>query len=457
MLFVLNIKVIAQWIGDTIPPNNINFSGPCALDALNDPNYVPGTTWQGPKYFKVCLDSDQVIPNCCYWIVYYDRKPKEYEQRFYEPPYPTFQLERYEINVTGITFDGVNCEKRSKGEILLEFYNGVLQKNWETDTNFFLRFFWIYIDSTSYGYAGQSSGGGWPMDVYTTGGCFRTDTQDTLDCYLDSFCCHTRVQVEWERYPYKKVWASDTAYPSLREYEVYKPKFDSSSNYWVKEHCVEPCELSKCNDIKMVHYYPMACPAPCIYPNDTVRWEVKPDLSIPLLPWCPNCNLKVSYKLRVSNLCPEAGVTTFNDILLDDIEIDSTTLCDPNCFRNIPMQMIHSYVVDYLTENMFENYPAPNQCDTNYRIFQSSCWGDFFQEGWTQYYADYENYSGNILTRYWPPFRYLNPCTPYNCCWTKYQICTDQEGHHNPTRIETQSDQTPCWAPTNCTFLCGEE
>ncbi|OGU58769.1 MAG: hypothetical protein A2X64_00580 [Ignavibacteria bacterium GWF2_33_9] len=432
------------------PPINIKTPAPClGRGTINyhyggyDSYIIPDWSTE-PNYKKICSDdflpADESLGHCCYWIVYHDRLKTLYDLN--QNPFYV-----YETNVTAIIYEGEGCKKRTQGEIIQNFqrilYNEVRTEHPEYAP-------WGAPDGGAFEYNGQYLGTFFVF--YSTGRCLDSLNQ-LCNNYTHTYCCQSNkflylesdnsLNIDSLVLVWNKYQKQDTVYYMGDEWDGT----DSTYN----ENFV-PCNcISFCDNIMFAPNQDRLCYPPC----DDAKWEVPEDSPLPVpIPNCPNCFVNVAYKYRETYPCPEYEEATFNDISIDEIEIDSLSPCN-QC--NLNVFAIHNAVVDYLLKNAFNNYPQPGDSNTHYRIFKASCWSDFFDPGWYQYFKDDNNQIDSV---WYPSVRVLKDCGPSNCCWQRYTISTDFDPPYEKTYtiIDSGGSIEPCYIrPYPCTFICEPE
>ena len=365
----------------------------------------------------------------CHYTIYYHERTQ---------PCPDLCGPLYETNVVAIVYDGMGCDQKTNGEIVFAFLQSLYQHEmWQQPyTNYYPMC--LIIDDPQYDYYTN-------IDSWSTGDCYTFDEQGIkIPCDENHYCCRTHIWFDYN--PNTGRITFDSTYKGYKDQPVIRSVY-TGSGHDITE-C--PCEWD-CNTVmrtpKIANYN--TSNAPC---SDN-PWVVEPVVMLPVA-GCPTCSVEVHYKIRESNPCPLINMSTFNDISLDEIRLTFDGTCDSICVSMIPMQDIHSQVVNYLLTNKFNHYPDPGHCETYYRLFQSSCWSDFYDEGYWHYWRSNEPPYG-IDSAYYPSERVMRQCQPSNCCWSQYQICTPPAGPPY-TLLEQYSDPEPCYiAPYPCEFICN--
>ncbi len=405
-------------------PISLNSPTPCEDLFPNAPQ------WDGPKYHRICTDSipdlnQQGFKKCCYWIVYHDRV------RITTSPKPGGGVNTcyfYEVNVTSIVYEGEDCKKRTKGEIINAFHESIFKLESISHPNYFTK----CGDPTNI----QNN----TMLFYSTGGCYEMDAggeiiYDELGYPIPcdpsiNFCCQYSKQVHVEN---SVVVDIDTIIGSNSYPITYV--YDSTQS-----HCINPCQKS-CDEVLTIPYIELSCNTPC----NTGVWTSKPPKEF-TIPGCPDCKVKVYYANRPTNPCLEIGMNNYHDLRLDLIEADSIS-CS-NC--TLSMQAIHSFVVDELIKTGFDSYPQNNTMNPYYRVFYSSCWTDFYSEGCCP--------DSNGVFNF-PTERVIKPCRGDLCCIKKYTIATDDNGNRTYILNEVIIPETNN-CPIDiypCVFMCGDD
>lgn len=389
--------------------------------------------WSGPNYKQICTDTIPALnkpgfQKCCYWIVYYDRVDSTYEWDNKVTPRVRYLKIDYEVNVTSVIYDGMDCHKRTNGEIVHAFENIIMKQKALEFPDYF----------TKHGYP-ETPNTNFSQEFYSTGGCYEKNSDGTVkkDIFgypiqCDStiqFCCSYTKQIYLSN---GIVTTVDSIFNGVNTiYDVY----DSTGN-----NCNSPCQKG-CDEVLLIPYVELNCFAPC----DQGLWVPKPPMIV-TIPGCPNCMIRVTYSNRVTSPCAEIGLNNFMDLRLDRIEADSAS-CS-NCV--LPMKTIHSLVIDELIKTGFAGYPSNGFSSPYYRVFYSSCWSDFYSEGCC---PD----SNGVFN--WPSERVIKPCIGDLCCIRKYTISTDSYGQRTyilneiiiPQSIECPINIYPC------VFICGDD
>lgn len=387
-----------------------------------------------PKWYRICSDTvsnlqGQGLGTCCYWIKYYDR---------------TISLndgaKTYQTNVVAIIYEGTDCEKRTKENIIQEFQEALYQKIANENPSFYEDF---ALPSNWYSAS-------IPTDYYTTGGCFQTMNGDIiyglgkipLNCNENIYCCKRTKQLNLLRGYGDKIYVTsiEPILPQHTEpfFEVFKVPDGGT--------CPSPCK-SSCENVLMRSTIDSNCDTPC----DEGEWEQK--VKQIQIPNCPDCFVKAKFSVRTTPPCPQFGNMEANDILLEEIFVDDDPT-GPCALCNLPSQYIHQIVFQTLVKEDFPNPPiGNNKCQNNYRFFQSSCWHDNLIEG---HWENEPEYPYNLI---WiKPYRMIYKCAGNNCCKRTFRICTDATGKLlTPVQIGIpESTSINCdYSPLPCFFICN--
>lgn len=403
-------------------PPNIATPSPCYVGSQQQQG------WSGPCYYRICSDTVQGLggiqqPKCCYWVVYYQRMIPDPSQSGYE---------RYETNVTGIFYDGDDCEQRSRGQIIHAFQNALWKKlNYDNPTFF----------DNHYMPSGSGIGGSY---FYSTGGCFQKDAigdvvyddfGNPVNCDEDIYCCRYYKQVHYmtDFSGVRRITKIDSL-NSENPNPVYEvTKFGTSIL------CSATCKKA-CDNVLMEDASVILCDAPC---NENA-WSNIIEKLVPI-PGCPGCEVTVKFRKRTTSPCPQYGIESANDINLLSFEFEYDTLAPPTpcSLCALSLHGMHSAVVDYLLKNEFDNKPPNNQCRNYYRVFQSACWFDHLRDAYTAY------------NRYYPPTRVMRECEPVNCCVQRYRLCANHSGQITYELLSSEVDYIDChFYPWPCVFIC---
>jgi len=410
--------------GQTPAPPNISTPSPCMVGSQQQQG------WSGPCYYRICSDTVQGLggiqePKCCYWVVYYQRIIPNSAQLGYE---------LYETNVTGIFYDGEDCELRSRGQIIHAFQNALYKKLDNDDPTFFDDH---YMPSD--GDSGVAS-----QYFYTTGGCFEEDSNGDVvydefgkpvNCDSDDYCCQYTKQVHYKKnyLGETKIWRID----SLNS-ENPNPVFEVTKN-GDDALCSGSCKWA-CDNVLMEDAATILCDEPC---NDA-DWSNLIEKQVPI-PGCSPCEVTVKFRKRTSSPCPQYGMESANDIYLHSFEWVDDTLAPPTPCTSCTLDVhgMHSAVVDYLLKNEFDNKPPNNQCKNYYRLMQSACWFDHLRPEYTAY------------ERYYPPTRVMRACGEESCCVQHYRLCANMNGVITYQLLSSEAESIDCHVyPWPCVFIC---
>jgi len=420
IIFFSNNKLFSQ-------PTEIVTPTPCIGFGIGVVGCDHNETWSAEPKTKTIS-----IGECQYTIYYHDRIRQ----------CPQLCGPMYETNVVAIVYAGMGCPHKTNGEIVFAFLQSLYENEmWQQP---YINYYPMCLirDHPDWDFYAD-------FDTWATGDCFTLDEHGIkVPCDSNHYCCHTIIRFDYKWDP-ERPTSSITLDSTYNDEPVVRSVY--TINGFEEPEC--PCE-SDCNTVirtpKIANYN--TCNAPC---SDN-PWVVEPVEMVPLSE-CPTCSVEVHYKIRESNPCPQINMSTFNDISLDEISLTFDGICDSACVGTIPMNDIHSEVVHYLLKNKFKHIPAPGNCATYYRLFQSSCWSDGYDGGYWHYWRSYEPPYG-IDSAYIPGERVMRQCEPSNCCWSQYQICND--GGNPPviryTLYDQYSDPEPCYfMPYPCEFICN--
>lgn len=383
--------------------------------------------WSGPIVEKICTDefgewgASDGKGVCCYWIVYHERTIN------------TNPTERYETNITEIFFEGEDCEERSRGDIIHRFQE-FLYKSKPYD-------FFAYHAGTYDPYVPATDwSGSATMTFYTTGGCYQKDSEgntiyneegEPLPCNPDDYCCKYEKQVFLN---HGEVTGIDSII-GLNNEPLFVSRKDTMPFTF---NCPSSCNKA-CDNVSMEHLVNLTCNLPC---NETA-WGPEEETDIDI-PGCAGCKITVIFRKRTTPPCPEFGMESVNDIQLFGLKYNYES--GQPCYTcSVSDQTLHTIAMQYLLNNIFTDLPAPDNCKTNYRIIQSSCWHEHFLR---------EDHP------WLPRQRMLYACYPNNnCCMKRYKICRDINGNLLPPELlYTSSTEEDChFAPYPCLFICDPE
>lgn len=419
-------------VGQTPPPPPIKTPSPCMVGSQ------PQQGWSGPNpcYYRICTDTVWSLggpsePKCCYWVAYHQRIIPNAQGSGYEA---------YEINVTGIFYDGDDCELRSRGEIIHAFQNALYAKLSYDNGDFFRNHY------------AQGSSGSATMHFYSTGGCFQEDENGDViydefgkpvDCDTLKYCCEYNKQVFYTSYLGNiRIFNSSTEPPDQGKDRVdsligtnENPVFNVHKNG-----DFQVCNCKKaCDNVLMEDAATILCDAPC----NEAYWSNLIEKQVPI-PGCSPCEVTVKFRKRTTSPCPEYGMESANDIYLHSFEWVDDTLAPPTPCTSCTLDVhgMHSAVVDYLLKNEFDNKPHNNQCKNYYRIMQSACWFDHLRDAYTAY------------GRYYPPQRIMRACGEESCCVQRYRLCADNLGAITYELLSSEANVDCHYYPWPCIFVC---
>ncbi|MBX3043818.1 MAG: hypothetical protein KIT33_13945 [Candidatus Kapabacteria bacterium] len=373
--------------------------------------------WGEKKEKRICTDDlynwgvDDGYEKCCYTIVYY------------EAVLHGEQTTQFLSNITAIIYEGEDCKLRTKGEIIHKFHE------------------WLY-KSKPYGFFSYEThpygiiiNGSSTMDMYiTSGGCFQKNGNGDIEytngipnsCNSSVYCCRYSKQIDIENGVVQSV---DSLLPGNLNPQILV--YDNTPN---QISCPSSCKHT-CDNVMMEEAI-FLCNPPC----NTGFWSAEKTKKIEI-PGCPSCTVTVAFRTRTTSPCPEFESESFNDIYLDRIEFYDSYM-DPCYHCQMPDQYIHSTVMDHLINNEFSQSPGPNECDEYYRVIQSACWHEHYQDG---------DPSIDL-----PPKRILLKCGDDNCCVHRYKLCRNIEGDLLPPELlsSTSTSQGCHFYPYPCIFVC---
>lgn len=394
------------------PPYEIDTPEPCNYYSSGD--FCPYTAWGSQdQYQKV------VIGGCTFWVVYRDRTCSSGQSGTI-----------YETNITGIIYSGTGCDTLSNAIVMQKFreerYAQVFLQHpdWYPWCNGTLN----DTLTTMYSYSTAQCN-----QLDNNGHILLDDSFEPVPCDSHQYCCRRSLWFSKE-YGQLKI---DTLNPQYIQFKEIGWKEGSN-----RDTCQLPCK-SDC-------YQPLRTKniSPCLI--DTCSsyefgvWQVKK--AVIDLPFCTECKITIDFKVRTINNCPALSGETINDMIIDNMElncpfrIDSIPRAlDSACLASVPKDSIYNYAMDYLIKNQFLIYPPIGPPKRYYRIFKSSCWADFFTEGWEG----------------WPSRRVFNECVPESCCWMQIELTTLPDNSHIYNILYTVPDTINCLAPYGCFFYCG--
>jgi len=391
------------------PPNEIQTPQPCTSYNIELSSCI-STPWSLVKNYKKII-----INQCVFWVVYHDRVCQ------LNPP----NKPMYQVNVVAIIYSGATCDNYTNNQILFMFYQDVynehfnLQPDWYTDG---LQTIFTYSTAN----CNQKDANG---NVVIDSASFQPVPCDTFQ-----YCCQRTLWIEPLQYNLKV----DTLNPQGKLYEKIR-KSQSLDTCLCFSYCYNPLRTKNTS--------------PCLNDTcsfvDSTKWTIKRIL-LPLpssSPTCEQCSIVVDYKTRESNYCPSLNDSTYNDIIIDNIELDcpfsidsAIAFQDSLCLSSYPQAFIYNHTLDLLIKQGFLKYPENGKSSTYYRVFKSSCWADFFSPG----------YEG------WPSRRVFRECESDNCCWMRIKLNVSNSGVKSYEILySTSSNLQNCYAPYPCYFNCA--
>lgn len=138
---------------------------------------------------------------------------------------------------------------------------------------------------------------------------------------------------------------------------------------------------------------------------------------------CPGCQIKFYYWYR-TNAC---GI--WNDIQLGEITVSLSCL---SCYT---IEEIVSFAKDkMIRDGALPKPDSTDPCETNWRAFNSSCWGE-------------KEENGEII---------ILPCEPAQCCWQILEVCGIGNDEIDYTVIDSYApnEEVCLYWPHECTFVC---
>jgi hypothetical protein len=138
---------------------------------------------------------------------------------------------------------------------------------------------------------------------------------------------------------------------------------------------------------------------------------------------CPGCLISFNYWYRPS----ECGY--YHDIQLGNITISLQCL---SC--GYSANDIVQFAIDKMIRDNTISKPDSGNCDTFWRAFNSSCWGEWDNDG----------------------VHVFKPCLPAQCCWKVLEVCGEGGGQISYTTIDSYApDPEDCLVyPYPCEFTC---
>jgi hypothetical protein len=397
------------------PPYEIPTPSPCNY-FQEELGFCINVNWSTERKFKKII-----IDQCAYWIIYHDRICVSQQ-----PGYENL----YQINVVGIVEKGTNCENLSNTQVLLKFYNIIYNE--------------IFLEQPDWypwhnGALGEER---ITVPTFTSAGCYQSDSLNNIvlnsffepqPCDDNQYCC--------ERFLWFSKINNTLRIDSTNQQNELQEYVLSKIGDTTKVYCETPC-ISEC--VKPLRTYNISsCYNDTCSVVDSTLWVIKKS-SIPLIQ-CPGCSVIINYKARRSNYCPAMGDSTYNDIVVDNFELDCPfsadsieNFVDSLCMSSYPLNEIYFLTLDYLIKNGFVTYPENGKTSSYYRIYKSSCIADFFSEG----------FEG------WPSRRVFTECGVENCCFMKIKMMTDYSGNRTYEIISSGSTSFQCLAPYGCYFHC---
>ena len=165
-----------------------------------------------------------------------------------------------------------------------------------------------------------------------------------------------------------------------------------------------------------------------------VKWSIDTEIGSFPDSLCPNCYISYEYWYRfIEDTCKDlAAAIGTKDLQLRFVE------SSPGCDLCYSKQEIYEIAIKHLlTNNVLLNHRKP-QYDTLWRVFQTSCWGEWWDEI-DQVYK-------------------IRGCLPDdNCCWEQYALYANDYYHIDSVKLLRKLFQpghpfdgcdkwtTPCW------------
>lgn len=138
---------------------------------------------------------------------------------------------------------------------------------------------------------------------------------------------------------------------------------------------------------------------------------------------CPGCQFKIYYWYR------NAACGVWKDIQLGEVKLTSACV---SCYTITD-------IVQIAKDKMIRDGALPkpgseDPCETNWRAFNPSCWGDLIVDGEPR----------------------IEPCEPAQCCWERLRVCPAEGGGIEYEVIDSYAPEPEdclVW-PFPCTFTC---
>jgi hypothetical protein len=342
--------------------------------------------WTGPHEDIICSDDyeELVCNGCCYTIVYYDR--------WVEEDNGGVITEDYEMTIVGIFWEGVNCDNCDKTIIAeLYYYNKLEELNENYD---------LY---TRLGGTGNTLSE--VLQFFTPSRCYY----EGFLCDQDYRCCEVVYQIDFDQQG--NIESIDPVVGSVPD--MFPP-------------CSTGCTPS-CNDYPFMYKGVIDCSnMPCnegLFSNEI--YNVSLDLDDI---GCSQCTLKVFYRYREVN---EPGCHYY------DHQLEYFELEGPGCeYCTLGVVQLWSLAIDVLLKKGLVIDLEEDECKTNIRIVNATCWLEFNEGVYT-------------------------PCSMSDCCYAIYEVCNieNQKGEYEYTYnlLVTGGQPNPNCDPTApCHVVCGE-
>lgn len=348
--------------------------------------------WIGPKLDTVCFAESGTF--CCFTVVYYDRM-WESTVSTSNPSCPINKYYQYDLNITGIFFDDVNCSNFNKDSIVSKFQNQRFIKNSQRKG---------FRDSLL-----NCCGTSQNQFTWVTAKCVDSIGNDCE--YAPNRCCRIQKTVHYDRVP-----PCTTSYKGIGTVE---------STDLMGTNCSEGCTPA-CNGLIMQHIPITTCDFECNYEP----W-INMSVNVPFDPACPTCIITVKYSYRETQSCNP----NYFDFVLDSIIFDNEN-CDP-CLPNGYDILTPFAITQMLSQFTINQDWLPGTCIGNIRISKAPCFGVFFNS---------------------PGQDYVGECVPSeDCCLAILKICKNSQGiilppeltYNNITNSDT-CDVPMLWCKTFC-------